>query len=148
MWLYCVVWTKSPVPIQNWMDYPILAFWFIRKAKDTSKPHTIISLSIYSIIMRNTGIIHIINYSRPQVMRPRYYWRHCSYTSDWAIDIKNPCARRLFIPLIVGINTKNSPFWWYTAKKSKSWRPKISENGYFFWIVFNKEFMPFHMSHT
>ena len=77
---------------------------------DASKSHTVASLSIYSIIMRNTSIPHIINYSSSQVMRPTYYCRHGSYTSDSAIDIKNPWTRRLFIPLLVQIQTVNSSF--------------------------------------
>ena len=69
-----------------------------------------LTISISSNIMRNTFIIHIINYSSLQVTRPRYYWRHGSYTSDWAFYIKNPWARRLFIPLLVQMNMGNSPF--------------------------------------
>ena len=70
----------------------------------------IVSIILYSIIVRYTGIIHIINYSSLQVMTPRYYWQHGSCTSDWVFYIKNSCARRLFIPLLVQINTENSPF--------------------------------------
>ena len=77
---------------------------------DTSKFHTIAIVSIYSIIMRNTSITYIINYSSLQVIRPRVYCRHGSYTSDCAFYIKNPWARRLFIPLLVQINKVNSPF--------------------------------------
>ena len=72
--------------------------------------HTQQQLSLYSIIMRNTSIIHIINYSSLQVIRPRCYCRHGSYTSDCAFYIKNPWPRRLFIPLLVQINKGNSPF--------------------------------------
>ena len=36
-----------------------------REEKDVSKSHTVASLSIYSIIIRNTSIIHIINYTMP-----------------------------------------------------------------------------------
>ena len=43
-------------------------------------------------------------------MKPTYYCRHGSYTSDCAFYIKNPWNRRLFIPLLVQIQTVNSPF--------------------------------------
>ena len=122
-----------------------------REEKDASKSHTVASLSIYSIIMRNTGIIHIINYSRPQVIKPRYYWRHWSYTSDWVIDIKNPCARRLFIPLIVGINDKYREFPSFGGMQPKSQKvdvQKFLKMVTFINMVFNKEFVPFYMSHT
>ena len=59
---------------------------------------------LYSIIMRNTSITHIINYSSLKVIRPKCYCRHGSYTSDCAFYIKNPWAKRLFIPLLVQMN--------------------------------------------
>ena len=99
---------------------------------DTSRSHTVAIVSIYRIIMRNTSIIHIINYSSLQVMRPKYYWRHWTYTSDWAIYIKNPCARRLFIPLLVEINTENSPF---LAENDQNIQKLKSEN-FWKWFLF------------
>ena len=92
------------------MENSILVIAHTREAMDTSKSHTVASLSIYSIIVRNTDIIHIIIYSKLQITRPGYYWRHLSYTSDWAINKKNSSCRRLFILILLGINIGNSPF--------------------------------------
>ena len=66
--------------------------------------------------------IHI-TYSSLQVIKPSYYWRHWSYTSDLAINIKNLWARRLFIPLIVGINDKYREFTSFGGMQPKS--PKV-----------------------
>ena len=88
------------------------AFWYIHSSSqpvETFKNQRS-SPSIYSIMVRNTSIIHNSNYSSLQVMRPAYYWRHGSYTSDWAFYTKNPCAKKLFIPLLAEINNGNSPF--------------------------------------
>ena len=66
--------------------------------------------------------IHI-TYSSLQVIKPTYYCRHWSYTSDSASDIKNPWARRSFIPLIVGINDKYREFTSFGGMPPKS--PKV-----------------------
>ena len=105
--------------------------------------------ALYSIIMRNTSISHIITYSSLQLIRPRCYCRHGSYTSDCAFYIKNPCTRKLFVPLLVQINKGNSPFFGRERQKY----PKVDIGNIFkivpfFSMEFNKECMLFHRSHT
>ena len=131
------------------MKNPKVVIGFTTETMETSKSHIIAIVSIYSIIMKNTSIIHIINYSSLQVIRPRCYCRHRSSTSDCAFYIKNPCTRRLFIPLLVQRNRGNLPF---LAENGKNIQKLTSE--FFFKIVhffsmeFNKECMLFHRSHT
>ena len=55
------------------MENPILLIGHTQETMDVSKSHTLAKVSIYSIIMRNTSIIHIINYSSLQVITLRYY---------------------------------------------------------------------------
>ena len=102
--------TNQEFTNQKQMENPILLIAHTPQNRVISKSHIVAIVSIYSIIMRNTSITHIINYSSLQVIRPRCYCRHGSYTSDCAFYIKNPCTRRLFIPLLVQMNMGNSPF--------------------------------------
>ena len=88
------------------------------------------SLHIYSIIVRNTGIIHIINNSRPQITRPWYYQSYFPYTLEWIINKKNPSCRCYFILKI--LYKKIKIFYVIgSSKKKQKWQMNPSNgNGY------------------
>ena len=103
----------------------------IKLSKSLFLEKTLVKFTRYSNQFINL-YIHI-TYSSLQVIRPTYNCRHWSYTSDSSIVIKNPCARRSFIPLIVGINDKYRDFPFFGGMQPKS--PKVDVQKFSKWFL-------------